>query len=294
MAERRVLLVESPARISVSLGRLCLRREGRPDALVLPEDVAVLVLHHPAILLSAHVLRAMAEGGGMVLVTDSKHMPAGIMHPHIGQSVVVRRLQEQIALGDARRDEMWGKIVESRISTQAELLKRLGRNGALGLRRLRTKVVPGDPANVEAQAARQYWRNLLPEGARRVKLGAMDPLNIRLNFGYAVLRSLVARELAAAGLNAALGLGHHSRDNPFNLADDFMEPYRCEVDRVVVGGNFNTEFNGAARLATLEFLSAEVLLERRVFRLPLAVAETVASFTRVLASQRASLALPAL
>ena len=132
MAERRVLLVESPARISVSLGRLCLRREGRPDALVLPEDVAVLVLHHPAILLSAHVLRAMAEGGGMVLVTDSKHMPAGIMHPHIGQSVVVRRLQEQIALGDARRDEMWGKIVESRISTQAELLKRLGRNGCAG------------------------------------------------------------------------------------------------------------------------------------------------------------------
>ena len=294
MAERRVLLVENPARISVSLGRLCLRREGQPDALVLPEDVAVLVLHHPAILLSAHVLRAMAEGGGMVLITDSKHMPAGMMHPRIGQSVVVRRLREQIALSDARRNEMWGKIVESRISTQAELLKRLGCKGALGLRRLRAKVTPGDPANVEAQAARQYWRNLLPEGARRVKLGAMDPLNTRLNFGYAVLRSLVARELAAAGLNAALGLGHCNRDNPFNLADDFMEPYRCEVDRVVVGGNFNTEFDGAARLATLEFLSAEVLLKRRVFRLPLAVAETVASFTRVLASQQASLALPAL
>ena len=294
MAERRVLLVENPARISVSLGRLCLRREGKPDALVLPEDVAVLVLHHPAILLSAHVLRAMAEGGGMVLITDSKHMPAGMMHPRIGQSVVVRRLREQIALSDARRNEMWGKIVESRISTQAELLKRIGRKGALGLRRLRAKVTPGDPANVEAQAARQYWRNLLPEGARRVKLGAMDPLNTRLNFGYAVLRSLVARELAAAGLNAALGLGHCNRDNPFNLADDFMEPYRCEVDRVVVGGNFNTEFDGAARLAALEFLSAEVLLKRRVFRLPLAVAETVASFTRALASQRASLALPAL
>ena len=294
MAERRVLLVESPARISVNLGRLCIRREDKPDALVLPEDIAVLVLHHPAILLSAHVLRAMAEGGGTVLVTDSKHMPAGMMHPRVGQSMVVRRLREQIALDDSRRDEMWGAIVKSRISTQSELLKQLGRKGALGLRRLRDKVAPGDPANVEAQAAKHYWRNILPDGARRVKLGAMDPLNSRLNFGYAVLRSLVARELAAAGLNAALGLGHHSRDNPFNLADDFMEPYRCEVDRAVVSGDFNAEFNGAARLAALEFLSAEVPLERRVFRLPLAVAETVASFARALASQRAALALPAL
>lgn len=292
MADRRVLLVESAAKISISLGRLLIQRKGHEDATVLPEDVAVLVLHHHSISLSVHVLRAMAEGGGLVLVTDARHMPAGMMQPCTGQSVLVTRLFQQIALPEERRADLWAAIVKSRIATQAALLKDLGLKGALRLRRLCGQVAPGDKSNIEGQATRHYWQHLLPGDAQRVKRGATDTLNARLNFGYAILRSLVARELAASGLNAALGLGHHSHANPFNLADDFMEPYRCEVDRIVLSGDTDAEFDGAARLAVAAFLSASVRLGQRNFRLPMAVAETVASFTRTLANPRESLALP--
>lgn len=54
-----------------------------------------------------------------------------------------------------------------------------------------------------------------------------------LNYGYAVVRAAVARGLVAAGLLPALGIGHASAANAFNLADDMVEPFRPFVDRAV-------------------------------------------------------------
>jgi CRISPR-associated protein Cas1 len=154
------------------------------------------------------------------------------------------------------------------------------------------RVEPGDPSNLEAQAAKHYWANLLPEDKHRVKRGARDPLNVRLNFGYAVLRSMVARELATAGLNPALGIGHHSIDNPFNLADDLMEPYRFVVERTVLGMTLGESFAPSDRMALAGIVAAEVQLPDRVHRLPTALAETVASLCRALADGGGGLTLP--
>jgi CRISPR-associated protein Cas1 len=106
----------------------------------------------------------------------------------------------------------------------------LGKKGTFFLERLANKVQPGDSDQCEGQGARHYWKHLLSEGFRRSKQGATDLLNARLNFGYAVLRSLIARNLACAGLNGCLGVGHCNQQNPFHLADDLIEPYRFLVE----------------------------------------------------------------
>jgi len=168
------------------------------------------------------------------------------------------------------------------VSTQALNLRHFGHNGALRLERICSDVRPADSGNIEAQAARHYWKHLLSPSWKRVKHGATDPLNARLNYGYAVLRALVARELAAAGLQPGLGLGHCNLENPFNLADDFMEPYRYLVERRVLETGYDAEFDGQARVAVLGFLESEVRLGEKVYRMPVAVSETVASFIRVL------------
>lgn len=295
MSDHRILLVESPAELAVRDGRLRLRRKDMDDTFVLPDDIAVLVLHHHSIRLSVHVLRALAQAGGMVLVTDANHLPAGLLWPWVGDSVLVRRLRQQIALdGTEEQAVLWSQLVQGRIATQAMNLRYFGRKGALRLERLCRKVTPGDPSNLEAQASRHYWRHLLPPGVRREKHGSTEPLNVRLNFGFAVLRSLVAREIAAAGLNPALGVGHHSSENPLNLADDLMEPYRFTVERQVMEENVSKSFDSTARVTLLAFLSAEVTLAGRVFRLPPAIAETVASLTRVLTGKPAHLSAPGL
>lgn len=293
MTAHRVLLVENPAELSVQDGRLRLRRQNMDDVFILPEDIAVLVLHHHTIRLSVHVLRALTRAGGMVLITDERHCPVGILWPWAGGSVLVRRLRQQVRLdGTEQQKALWGQLVQCRIATQAMNLRYFGRNGALRLERLCRKVESGDKSNIEAQASRHYWRHLLPEGCRREKRGSTDPLNVRLNFGFAVLRSLVAREIATAGLNPALGLGHHSAENPFNLADDLMEPYRFTVERQTIKEDASLPFDGAARVALLKFLSCEVGFSGRAFRLPTAIAETVDSLTRVLKGKQNVLEAP--
>jgi CRISP-associated protein Cas1 len=217
MSENRVLLMESPSRLSINLERLRIERKDQSDAFVLPSDIAVLILHHPAILISGQALAALTAAGAMLLLTDAHHLPSGLLLPWGGNTVLGGRLRQQIALdGQEQAGLLWARIVAARIGTQAINLRSLALPGALRLERLAAQVDSGDRSNLEGQAARYYWRRLLPQGRAREKQGATDPINVRLNFGYAVLRSLVARELAAAGLNPALGLGHRSLENPFN------------------------------------------------------------------------------
>jgi len=293
MADRRILLIESAAALNVRAGRLQIRQEGREDYFIQPEDISTLVLHHPAISLSVHVLRALAEEGAMLLVVNALHLPVGSLWPWNGQSVLVRRLRSQMNFDGTKKQKiLWKEIVASRISTQALNLRNLGCNGALRLERLCGEVRLGDSGNIEAHAARHYWKHLLPSPWKRVKKGATDPINARLNYGYAVLRALVARELAAAGLQPGLGLGHCNLDNPFNLADDFMEPYRYLVELRVMESDYDADFAGQARVEVLGFLESEVRLGGKVYRMPAAVSETVASFIRVLEGRSTSLALP--
>ncbi len=86
---------------------------------------------------------------------------------------------------------------------------------------------PGDPNNIEARAARAYWRALFPNFHRH---DDNDRRNGLLNYGYAILRSALARALTASGLLPSLGIHHRSLQNAFNLADDLLEPYRPMAD----------------------------------------------------------------
>jgi CRISP-associated protein Cas1 len=174
-------------------------------------------------------------------------------------------------------------------------LKHFELKGALRLERMVEEVEPGDRTHREGQAAKHYWQHLWQDvepDFRRKKQGAGDPVNARLNFGYAVLRSLVARELVSAGLAPELGIGHRNAENPFNLADDFMEPYRFVVERLARPDSASGDFDAASRVAMARAVERTVHLGDREFRLLPAVRETVASYVRVLDTSRGELTLP--
>lgn len=92
------------------------------------------------------------------------------------------------------------------------------------------RVKPGDPDNIEARAARDYWSSLFADFRRR---DDTDARNMALNYGYAIVRSIVARSCVGHGLVTAFGIKHASVSNGFNLADDLMEPFRPVVDLAV-------------------------------------------------------------
>lgn len=147
------------------------------------------------------------------------------------------------------------------------------------------KVEPGDTSNHEAQAAKHYWKHLWPEGFKRAKQGAEDGVNARLNYGYAVLRSLLARAAVAAGLQPLIGVGHRSEENPLNLVDDLMEPYRFVVEQHVaelLADDADAPFDATARKAVAACAGRDVRMDEQVFRMPAAVEATIESFTRLL------------
>ncbi len=296
MSADRILLIENPCELNIDLGRVRIRRADKTDTHVAPGDVAALVLHHHTISLSVGILRELALAGACVMATDAQHMPCALMVPTQANRAAASRLRRQIThLDSALSAKLWQEVVRARIRTQAANLRHFELTGALRLERMVAEVEPGDQTHREGQAARHYWQHLWQEAEpdfKREKQGATDHVNARLNFGYAVLRSLVARELVAAGLSPELGIGHRSSENPFNLADDFMEPYRYVVERLARPSAASGEFDAAARVAMARIAEETVRIGKKDFRLIPGVRETIASYVRILETSTGELALP--
>lgn len=296
MSADRILLIESPCDLSIDIGRVRIRRNDKADSYVSPKDIAVLVLHHHTISLSVGTLRELSLAGASIMATDTLHMPCALMLPTQANRAAASRLRQQIShLGDALSQALWQDIVRARIRTQAANLRHFELTGSLRLTRMINEVEAADKTHREGQAARHYWQHLWQDAEpnfKRQKQGAEDPVNARLNFGYAVLRSLVARELVAAGLSPELGVGHRSTENPFNLADDLMEPYRFVVERVARPSAADGDFNAPARVAMSRIVEQTVRIGERDYRLLPGVRESVASYVRILESSKGDLALP--
>lgn len=226
----RGVLVSRPTRLSLDNHCCLAETEDGPVRLAF-EDVSWVVLDTPQVTLSAAVLAAFADANVLVLTCDAKHLPNGALLPLQGHFRQVGTLRRQLAATDAMKRRLWQRLIAAKIANQGAVLELLGRNGSGALRAMARRVEPGDPANLEAQAARDFFSQLF-EGFRRRRDG--DVRNAMLNYGYAIVRAGIARDLAAQGFHPALGLHHDSVENAFNLADDLIEPFRPLVDLAVV------------------------------------------------------------
>ena len=217
---------DSVFRLRVDKGCLLIAHgaDESPEEVRVPaQEVSVLVLGHRLALTGA-VLGHVTANGGTVLVLDDRYRPSGLMLPVEGNKAHAQRLHWQIDRTSAVAPRLWQQIVRAKVRAQSLLVPEAG------LDRLLERVEPGDPGNVEAAAARVYWPKLFGKGFRRHQ---DDDVNVALNYGYTVLRALVARTVCASGLHPALGLHHHGWRDTFALADDLMEPARPLIDAVV-------------------------------------------------------------
>ena len=190
-----------------------------------PEDVDLVIAAVPAVTITGEALAVLGRLGVGVVVCDHHHLPVSVLAPAGCGAILSPRTLRRL------RDALWRQLIRATINAQAAVLHDHGRSDAMRLRALARGVAAGDPDNKEAQAARLYWPAAFGADFRR---GAGDESNAMLDFGYAVLRAVVARQLHAAGLHRALGLHHDSAENDGNLADDLIEPFRPAVDRQVL------------------------------------------------------------
>ena len=231
MTDHILDLSEEGASLKVRHANLLIAREAQPEVTVPLAEIAALVLAHPQIRLSQAVLTGLAEAGGVVVVCDARRMPSGMLLPLAGNSVQTERFAQQVNAALPLKKRLWQQVVKAKIKAQARVLDDL-HGDDLGLAVLATKVKSGDEGNLEAQASRRYWPALFADKAFRRNPAAEDQ-NRYLNYGYAILRGIVARAICGAGLHPSLGLHHHNRYDAFCLANDLMEPFRPLVDRAV-------------------------------------------------------------
>jgi CRISPR-associated protein Cas1 len=227
MAWRGVHITQ-PSRLTLTDGQIVVARDDGDVRLPI-EDVAWMVIDTPQVMLSTALISACMDAGMVLITTDRTHTPSGMIlpfHRHHRQAEIAAM---QIAISAPLKKRLWQTIIQAKIANQAESLIKCGQD-ASALRAMSRLVGSGDPDNTEARAARAYWPRLFVGFTRE---DGTDKRNALLNYGYAVVRSAVARALVAAGLLPAFGVNHASVTNAFNLADDLVEPFRPFVDRLV-------------------------------------------------------------
>lgn len=247
------------------------------------EDIGLLVIDHRQVTITQAVLSKLLANNTAVITCDDTHHPTGMMLSLDGHSLQAQKFTAQVNATQPLKKQLWQQTVAAKIKNQAAMLafRRVENKILLSLAE---NVKSGDSENAEAQAAAYYWKRVFPEDLdfRRERYG--PPPNNLLNYGYAILRAMVARSLVASGMLPTLGIHHRNQYNAYCLADDVMEPYRPYVDYVVFqlvrqNGQY-LDMNPAMKKALLEVPAMDVMIDGKKSPMMNAVQRTTASLAK--------------
>ena len=225
-----VEIAEGGRHLSLHRGFMEARHNDELLARIPLDDLLAVVVSGHGCTHSSNLIAALAERGTPFIICAANYQPIAWTIPLFGHHAQSTRMQAQAGAKLPLKKRLWQQVVRAKIDNQAAALD-IFSNSNNRLKKLSAKVRSGDPDNIEAQAARYYWSVLFPDGFTRDKEGG--GINALLNYGYAIIRSCVARGVMAAGLHPTLGIWHRGPTNPMCLVDDLMEPFRPLADCVV-------------------------------------------------------------
>lgn len=274
---KKTLYFGNPAYLSVKMKQLVIRMPKKEDEVrtVPIEDVGIVILDNAQITLTQVLIETLLENNCALITCGSNHLPVGLMLPLYGNTIQNERFRQQIDASLPLKKQLWQQTIQTKIINQAAVLSySTGENHAT-MQMLSQKVRSGDPDNIEGQAAVYYWKTIFNDSSF-VRDRDDDGPNALLNYGYAILRAIIARSLVSSGLLPTLGIHHHNRYNAYCLADDIMEPYRPYVDKLVIDiikecNDFSLSKEIKARLLSIPV--SDVIINGK--RSPLMVAATL-------------------
>lgn len=306
---KRTLYFGNPAYLSLKKEQLLIQlpevvnNETLPDSFksdavkTIPiEDIGVVILDNKRITITHGVMEKLLENNVALITCDSRCMPVGLMLPLSGNTTQTERFKHQLDVSVPLKKQLWQQTVQAKIQNQAHLLHSATGEIVKNMMVWASDVRSGDPDNYEARAAVYYWANIFPQlpGFSRGREG--NPPNNLLNYGYAILRAVVARSLVSSGLLPTLGVHHRNKYNAYCLADDIMEPYRPFVDKVVIeimesGENYQ-ELSKGIKMKLLNIPVLDVVIGGQRSPLMLAASQTTASLAKCYMGEIRKIAYP--
>lgn len=224
----RTIIISSGEKLNIKDNWLIVS-SSKGETKVPVDDLYSVVIENRSAMLSVSVLTTLTLAGAHIIFCDTNHLPTTISLPLNNHYRPYSVVKKQIEMSQKFKDSLWQKIIVQKIRNQSLCLKYVGVDTKKyrEIEDISLKVKVGDTTNREAVSAKKYFPYLFGVTFRR---SDDDITNSALNYGYAIIRSSVAKTLAGYGFNGAIGLHHISETNPFNLADDIMEPLRPVVD----------------------------------------------------------------
>ncbi|MDY5091635.1 MAG: type II CRISPR-associated endonuclease Cas1 [Prevotella sp.] len=310
---KKTLYFGNPAYLSLRMGQMVIKLPEVESNELLPEimkkqseitkpieDIGVVVLDNRRITITQGLLEALLENNCAVITCDSHSLPVGLMLPLYGNSTQNERFRYQLDASQPLRKQLWQQTIKAKIENQAAVLSACSGVPIKNMKRWADDVRSGDPDNVEGHAAAYYWRYFFNnitglENFTRNREG-MAPNNL-LNYGYAILRAVVARALVTSGLLPTLGIHHHNRYNAYCLADDIMEPYRPYVDELVFAivkeqGVDNLQLTTTLKAQLLSIPTLDVVIGGKRSPLMVAATQTTASLYKCFSGELRRIAYP--
>lgn len=281
---KRTLYFGNPAYLKTSNEQLVIEMQDSGEVKTAPiEDIGLLILDHQQITVTQALMAKLLANNVALITCDATHHPTGLFLNLDGHTLQSQKFQAQVEASVPLKKQLWQQTVTAKILNQAALLK-LQREENKFLIELAKGVKSGDSENTEAQAAVYYWKKVFPEFLEFKRERYGPPPNNLLNYGYAILRAVVARSLVGSGLLPTLGIFHRNQYNAYCLADDIMEPYRPFVDKVVceiirMNGKF-LELGPGMKKQLLGIPAMDVLLDGQKSPLMNAMQRTTASLAR--------------
>ena len=294
---KQTLYFGNPAYLSLKDRQLVIRLPDKNQSITRPiEDIGVIVIDNKQITLTSGLIEALLANNCALITCDSSHLPVGLMLPLCGNTTQSERFRHQLSASLPLKKQLWQQTISQKIANQAQVLKECFGVEVGNMLSWSKNVKSGDSDNLEARAAAYYWRNMFDDEDVFIRDREGEPPNNLLNYGYAILRAIVARGLVSSGLLPTLGIHHHNRYNAYCLADDIMEPYRPYVDELVV--NIRKEFDNTdfldkeikKRLLSIPTIEVRINNHRRP--LMVAVTETTASLYKCFSGELRKIAYP--
>ncbi|HDR1021902.1 TPA: type II CRISPR-associated endonuclease Cas1 [Pasteurella multocida] len=286
----RSILISNGGKLSLHKQQMLIQQSNNEFTVPI-EDIAVIVIESREVVITAPLLSALAINGVTLLTCDEQFLPCGQWLPFGQYYRQLKTLKLQLEATQPQRKQLWQKIIQQKIRNQAFVLQQVDYiNEANRLNQMAKIVRSGDKENIEGQAALIYFQTLFGKAFKRSEENA---INAHLNYAYTVLRSAVARSLVLYGWLPQLGLFHRSELNPFNLADDFIEPFRPLVDLMVwklwVNKKLEVGLSPSTKQSLISILHYQMLFREETFSVLAAIDRTVSSLQIALISQDAKL-----
>ncbi len=286
---KRTIHIGSPCRLTVLNKQLCIQynhikgQEDRAHHHIPIEDIGFLILEHKQISISHPLIDELLKNNCALITSNETLHPTGLMLNLDGNDTQSEKFRAQCQASEPLKKQLWQQTIEAKIKNQAWHLKCWEIEYSYLLKNAQ-HVKSGDSDNREAVASYYYWQHMFEPAWRFYRKRDGLPPNNLLNYGYAILRAVVARSLVGSGLLPTLGIFHRNRYNAYCLADDIMEPYRPYVDYIVKTILQKTsiidDLNKDLKTTLLQIPAMDVKIENNMRPLMIAVQQTTSSLAK--------------